>query len=103
LAWLSDALPFHWLSPNAKCLKSNFNVAIHDNFAVTTAVISNFSGKVIFAVTQKLYVSIVLIGEAVAALLATWLAAFTCIRDFMLEGDALLVILVVKQPHLFSS
>jgi hypothetical protein len=66
-------------------------------------LISNSFGEVIFAVTQKHYVSIVLIGEAVAALLATWLAAFTGTKDFMLEGDALLVILVVKQPHLFSS
>jgi hypothetical protein len=50
-------------------------VAIRDNFAVTVAVISNSSGDIILAVTQKLNVFDVLIGETSAAFLATWLAA----------------------------
>jgi hypothetical protein len=78
-------------------------VAIRDNFAVTAAVISNSSGDIILAVTQKLNVFDVLIGETSAAFLATWLAASMGTGDFLLEEDALLVILAVNQPHLFST
>jgi hypothetical protein len=53
-------------------------------------------------VTQKLFVSDVLKSEAFAVLLATRLTAFMGNGDFMLERDALLVILAVNQLHLFS-
>jgi hypothetical protein len=42
-------------------------------------------------------------GEAVVALLSTQLAISAGVRQFLLEGDALLVILAVNQPLLFSS
>jgi hypothetical protein len=70
---------------------------------VAAAVISNSLGEIILAMTQKLSVYDILIGEASTALLATRLTASMGIGDFMLEGDAFLVILTVNQPHLFSS
>jgi hypothetical protein len=103
LAWQSVVLPFIWLPPICRCLKSNFDVAIHDNFAVAAAVVSKSVGEIILAMIQKLSISNILIGEASAALLATWLAAFTGTIDYTLEGDALLVILAMNQPLLFSS
>jgi hypothetical protein len=42
-------------------------------------------------------------AEAAAAFLATRLAVSAGVRQFFLEGDALLVILAVDQPLLFSS
>jgi hypothetical protein len=78
-------------------------VAIRDNFAVAAAVISDTAGNIILAATQKLHSTDVLLGEASAALLTTRLAASTGYGCFALEGDALLVILAVNQPHLFST
>jgi hypothetical protein len=75
LACKSVALSSLWLPPFAGCIKRNFDVAIRDNFAIAAVVISNSSGEVICAVTQKLSVSDVLKGEAFVALLATRLAA----------------------------
>jgi hypothetical protein len=103
LAGKYAALPSFWLPPIFGWLKGNFDVASRDNFFVATAVIRNFFGKIILPVTQKLYVSDVLIGGVFTAILVTQLAASTGIGDFMLEGDALLVIVAVNQPHLFSS
>jgi hypothetical protein len=103
LAWQSVALSSLWQPPFSGCLKGNFDVAICDNFAVTTAVISNSSRDIILAVTQKLNVSDVLIGETSGGFLVTRLAAFVGTGDFLLEGDAFLIILAVNQPHLFSS
>jgi hypothetical protein len=45
----------------------------------------------------------VLSGEAYAALLASHLAATSGFSNFMLEGDAILVILNVNRPHLFAT
>jgi hypothetical protein len=43
-------------------------------------------------------------GEAAAAaLLTTWLAAACGLTSFVLEGDALLVILAINNPLIFSS
>jgi hypothetical protein len=78
-------------------------VAIRDNFAVAAAVISNSDGEIILAATQKLSITDALIGEASADLLTTRLATFIGLGNFLLEGDALLVILAVNQPHIFSS
>ena len=66
-------------------------------------VISNFSGEIICAATQKLFSSDALYGEASATLLASRLATLSGFNNFMLEGDALLVILAVNQPHLFAT
>jgi hypothetical protein len=45
-------------------IKGNFDVAVCGNFVVATAVLSDPSGEIIFAVTQKLFSSDVLSGEA---------------------------------------
>jgi hypothetical protein len=66
-------------------------------------VINDASGQIVLAATQKLHSTDVLLGEATATLLATRLASSTGFRSFDLEGDALLVILDVNQPILFSS
>jgi len=44
-----------------------------------------------------------LISEAYAALLATRLAFLVGVSSLFLEGDALLVILAINQPSLFTS
>jgi hypothetical protein len=102
-AWRAFALPSLWLPPDFESFKGNFDVAIREDFAVAAAVISDSSGEVILAATKRLSSTDVLMGEAAATFLATWLAVSTGVRKFLLEGDALLVILAVDQPLLFSS
>jgi hypothetical protein len=102
-AWKAAVLPSLWLPPDFGSFKGNFDVAIRDDFAVAAAVISDYSGEVILAATKRLSSSDVLMGEAAAALLSTQLAISAGVRQFHLEGDALLVILAVNQPLLFSS
>jgi hypothetical protein len=103
LAWKAIALPSLWIPPDIGFLKGNFDVAICENFVVATAVISNSSGDFILVATQRLSFTDVLMGEASVALLSLWLAAFASAAHFLLEGDALLVTLVVNQPSTFSS
>jgi sensor histidine kinase YesM len=103
LAWKAIALASLWIPPSVGVLKGNFDVAIHENFAVVAAVISNFSSDIILAATQRLSSIDVLMGEAYAALLSSRLAASASAAHFLLEGDALLVTLAVSQPITFSS
>jgi len=103
LAWKALELPSLWTPPCSGFLKCNFDVAIRDNFAVAAAVISNSDGEIILAATQKLSITDALAGEAFAALLTSRLATSVGLENFLLEGDALLVILAVNQPYLFSS
>ena len=77
-------------------------MAVRENFAMAATVISNSSGDIILAATQRLSSIDVLMGEASAALLTSRLAASTSAIHFLLEGDALLVTLVVNQPSTFS-
>ena len=67
------------------------------------AVISDSSSEVILVATQRLSSTNVLMGEVVATLLSTRLAAFPSVGQFLLQGDAHLVILVVNQFLIFSS
>ena len=78
-------------------------MAIKDTFAVAAATISDSSGNIVFAASQKLSNLDVLQGEATAALLATRLAIFSGCDRFHLEGDALLVTLAINNPFLFES
>ena len=90
-----------WSPPLPGSVKGNFDVSVQGNFAVAAAVLSDPFGEIIFAATQKLFSSDVLSGEASAALLASRLATTSGFSNFILEGDAILVILVVNKPHLF--
>jgi hypothetical protein len=65
-------------------------------------VISDSFKHIVLVATQKLHSTDVLLGEATAALLTTRLASTTNFRSFDLERDALLVILAMNQPLLFS-
>jgi hypothetical protein len=103
LAWKNASLPSLWLPPCVGSVKGNFDVAIRGNFAVVSAVLSDSSGEIFAAATLKLYSSDVLLGEASAALLATWLAWSYGLEVFSFEGDALLVILAINQLALFAS
>ena len=94
--------PLLLLPPQIECIKENFDVAIRDNFAVAATVINDFSGNITLAGRQKLHFTYVLLGETTTALLASRLASTTGRSCFALEGDALLVILAMNQPHFFS-
>jgi hypothetical protein len=77
-------------------------VAIRDSFAVTAVVISDSSGNIIMAATQRLHSTDILVGEVSAALLTSQLALSLGYDHFIIEGDALLVILAINSPELFS-
>lgn len=102
-AWSDSILPSIWTPPFAGCIKGNFNVAVHGDFAVAAAVISDENGNIILAFTQKLSYSDALLGEASTALLTSQLATSSGCGNLFLEGDALLIILAINNPHLFSS
>jgi hypothetical protein len=103
LAWKASTLSSFWSPPLQGSVKGYFDVAVRGNFAVAAAVFSDHLGEIIYARTQKLFSSDVLLGEASAALLASRLAASSGFSNFTLEGDALLVILAVNKPHLFAT
>jgi hypothetical protein len=60
-------------------------------------------GNIVATASQKLVSTDVLQGEAAAALLAVRLAVFFGCDQLLLEGDALLVVLAINNPPLFSS
>jgi hypothetical protein len=91
------------VSSSSRSIKGNFDVAIRGSLAVAAAVISDDSGNIISAATMKLYSLDALQGEALAALLTTRLAVTTGSSILHLEGDALLVVLAINKPALFSS
>jgi hypothetical protein len=76
-------------------------VVVRDSFAVTAVVISDSSGNIIMAATQRLHFTDILVGEASAALLTYRLALSLGYDHFIIEGDALLVILAINSPELF--
>jgi hypothetical protein len=102
-AWNSKVLPALWLPPAKGWVKLNFDVAVKGSFSVAATVVSDEKGDVLNAATQKLHGSDALQGEAHAALLAVRLADSMGCKLITLEGDALLVILAINNPPLFSS
>jgi hypothetical protein len=103
LAWKDRSSPSLWFPPLLDSFKGNFDVTIRGSFSVAAATISDSSGSIILAATQHLYSSDVLLGEAIAALLATQFVATLGCVDFTLEGDSLLVTLAIHSPRTFSS
>jgi hypothetical protein len=97
------SLPSLWVPPDVGWLKANFDVAVKDSFAVAAAVLSDDQRNIFAAATQRLFSTDVLQGEAAAALLAVRLAVSSGCDHLLLEGDALLVVLAIKNPSLFSS
>ncbi|XP_059441832.1 uncharacterized protein LOC132174155 [Corylus avellana] len=102
-AWKSgDALSAEWLSPPPGSLKANFDVAIRPNFAVAAATLRDHEGNFLAVCSKKLPSMDANLGEAHGALLATSLAVSVGCSSLILEGDSLLSIVAIKDPHLFS-
>jgi hypothetical protein len=64
--------------------------------------IGDYFGNIIMTAIQRLHSIDIFVGEASATLLATRLTLSSGIDHFVLEGDALLVILAVNSPELFT-
>jgi hypothetical protein len=60
LAWQASTLSSFWSPPQQGCVKGNFDVVVRGNFVVAAAVLSDHSGEIIYARTQKLLSSDVL-------------------------------------------
>ena len=84
-------------------IKGNFDVAVRGSYLVAAAVLSDDKGAIAGAATQRLNCTDTLQGEAIAALLTSRLATSFGCNFFSLEGDALLVVLTINNPSLFSS
>jgi hypothetical protein len=95
-AWSGFVLPSLWSAPPFSVVKGNFDVAIRGDFVVATAVVSDSTGNIIGATTQKFFFTDVGMGEATAVLLTTRLAAACGVTSFVLEADALLVVLAIN-------
>ena len=70
---------------------------------MVAAVLSDENGAIVVATAHRLNYSDALQREALAALLTSRLAATFGCNFFSLEGDALLVVLAINNPSLFSS
>jgi len=84
-----------WTPLFTGCIKGNFDVA--------ATVISDEKCNIILVATQKLASTDALLGEAYVALLTSQLAASSGCGNLFLERNALLVILAINNPPLFSS
>lgn len=102
-AWKEAAIPSLWSPPGDGSIKGNFDVVVRGSFAVAAAVLSDYLGNIISAGTLYLHYSDALLKEAAAALLIVRLAVSMGVSCFNLEGDALLIILAINHPSLFSS
>jgi hypothetical protein len=78
-------------------------VVVKHSFAVAMAVLIDEFGNIIAVASKKLVSTDMMQEEAVAALLAVCLAAFSGCDHLLLEGDALLVVLAINNPPLLSS
>jgi hypothetical protein len=102
-AWKDATIPSLWTVPAAGWIKGNFDVAVRGSFAMAAVVLSDEKGTIVAAATQRLNCTDAFQGEALAALLASNLAASFGCNCFSLEGDALLMILAINSPSLFPS
>ena len=84
-------------------IKGNFDVSVKGSFVVSAAVLSDEWGAIVGAAMMKLHCLDAFQGEALAALLTTRLAVSLGCNLLSLEGDALLVVLAINNPTLFSS
>jgi hypothetical protein len=100
-AWNASSIPSLWTPLGVDGIKGNFDVAVRDSFAIAVAVISDSSSNIIMVATQRLHSTDILVDEASAALLASRLALSSGHAHFIIEGDALLVILAINSPELF--
>jgi hypothetical protein len=73
------------------------------NFYVAVGVIRNASEDIITAVTHKLPSTDALTGEAFVTLLTSRMAASLTSDDNYIEEDALLIVLAINNPSIFSS
>jgi hypothetical protein len=91
------------MSPAVGWIKDNFDVVVKGSFAVATAMLSDEWGAIVGAAMMKLHCSDALQGEAIVALLTTRMSVSLGCNLLSLEGDALLVVLAINNPTLFSS
>ena len=80
---------------------ANFDVVVKNNFSVAVMVLSDSNGKIIHAVTKRLFTTDASIRKAQAALLASQIASSFEIYFLTLEGDAINIILAIQQPNFF--
>jgi hypothetical protein len=95
-AWSDSALSSTWTPPLPGNFKSNFDVAVKNDFSVAAMVFSDSNGKIIHAATKRLSTTDASIGEAQAALLASQIAYSLGIYSLILEGDAINIILAIQ-------
>ena len=101
-AWKDVALPSLWIALATDWIKGNFDVSLRGSFAVAATMLSDENCAIVAAATQRLNCIDALQGKALATLLTYRLVASFGCNFFSLEGDALLVVLAINNPSLFS-
>ena len=69
---------------------------------MTATVVSDSKDNIIGVATKKILTKDVALGEAQTALLNVRTAVSCSVYSFILEGDALNVVLAIQQPQLFE-
>ncbi|GLT55504.1 hypothetical protein SLA2020_286190 [Shorea laevis] len=102
LTWNDSKATTLWNLPPPGTVKANFDVAVKSDFSVAAMVLSGSNGNILHDATNRLSSTDVAVGEAQVALLATQSATSLGIHSFLLEGDAINIILVIQQQDLFK-
>jgi hypothetical protein len=101
-AWSSKLQPVKevWSKPPQGFYKINFDAAIREDFSTQATVCRNSNGEIIQILTQVRPSCSPIYGEALAAQLASHLAASLQLDHFIIEGDSAIVILSIQNPAL---
>jgi hypothetical protein len=99
-AWSSKIQPVKevWSKPPQGFFKINFDAAIREDFSTQAVVCRNSKGDIIKILSQVHPTCCPVYGEALAALLASHLAASLQLEQFIIEGDSAIVIQSLINP-----
>jgi hypothetical protein len=87
-----------WIPPPTGTFKVNFDTAIRDQVFAQAAMCRNSKGNIIKAISQISPPCDPNYGEALATQLATSLAASMNLKNFIIEGDSLVVTTTLQNP-----
>jgi hypothetical protein len=89
-----------WTPPLVGTFKVNFDTSIRDQFSAQAVVCRNSKGNIVKVISQINPSCDPNYGEALAAQLAVSLAASMNLKNFIMEGDSLVVITALQNPSI---
>jgi hypothetical protein len=100
-AWHSASGVADWVPPPIRSFTVNFDVVIHSSFAMAATTLRDHNGIFIAVNSLKLPSMDVGLGEAHIAFLAVRLTVSFGYSSLVVEGDSLVTMMAINNPHLF--